>query len=140
MACLLQHQRLELVTLHSPDIIPIASRRMSATRPAGERGSERRTARVVALLVGISIFVVVGLILMAGERDRASVGHIETSQRAAIFERAHTDMLATCQLPEVAREPLRQHCLSQAGFVLLFPECDADCARAARALLPHARR
>jgi hypothetical protein len=125
---------------HSPDIIPIASRRTNAARPTDEHLVERRTARVVALLVGLSIFMVAGLILIAGEHDRASVAHIASSQRAAIFERAHIDIMETCRSPEADHEPLHQHCLHQAAFVLLFPECDTDCGRTARALLPHARR
>ena len=92
------------------------------------------------LIIGLVIGGVGGTGLLMQTRAQGAVARVVTDHREAIFARAHDDLLETCRLPEAAEGPIRDHCVATAGFVLLFPECDADCGRLARDLQPHARR
>jgi cytochrome b pre-mRNA-processing protein 3 len=126
---------------HAGDIIPFPTRRRE-NAPAAPRGAVPATkghalALVVALatLVGVSV---VG-VLLEGQSQR-EVSRLPITDRGAIFRRATDELATTCRLPEAADGPLRDHCTTEASFVLLFPECDAACGRTARDILPHARR
>jgi hypothetical protein len=124
------------------DIIPISSRRpRSATVEAGAPLVGSTVGAGWIVLVALLTLIVIGVgLCFAESQSRGSVAHLPASNRAAIFRRAYDDLVETCALPEAAKGPLQEHCRSAASFVLLFPECDRACDRAARALLPHARR
>jgi hypothetical protein len=131
----------------SGDIIPLWSR----TRPppasalplpaAVDRESPRaRRARrySLALLGGASIFIAA---YAAGTWNQAAgLRDIPASIRTAEYARALADVEATCGTPEAADGLLRRHCLDQAQFLILFPECDARCRGVTNAILPRARR
>ena len=123
------------------DIIPISSRRPPpAATPTVPRPWPRR-ANVVPIVYFMLAFAGVGgLGVVFESRAQVAVTRIESSDRGAIFARARTDLRETCSLPEASEGPLRDHCRETATFVLLFPECDAACGRAARAVLPQARK
>jgi hypothetical protein len=132
------------------EIIPLASRRRapepaSTQTPAPTRAPASAPARswsgvVAALVVLLTIAAVGGLGLYFETRARRDVAALSPVERAAIFTRAHDDLVRTCGLPDAAEGALRDHCVEAAKFVLLFPECKDACVDAARALLPHARR
>jgi hypothetical protein len=126
------------------DIIPIASRRPSppalTLAPPEAKPSDDRGGIVGLLLIMLVIVGVGGAGLLAQTHAEGAVARVVTNHRDAIFARAHDDLLETCRLPEAAEGPIRDHCVATAAFVLLFPECDADCGRLARELQPHARR
>ncbi|HEY2900205.1 MAG TPA: hypothetical protein VGL59_06500, partial [Polyangia bacterium] len=131
--------------MRSADIIPIVSRRRSTLKKTAaptdlSTSSPPRSARWIVLIAVGAFFLVAGLFLLAGDHNRRTLGRIESVERGAIFERAYVDLEETCRLPEAGRDPLRQHCMNQAAFVLLFPECAADCQRGARSFLPHVGR
>jgi hypothetical protein len=70
----------------------------------------------------------------------AGLGNVPAAIRAVEYARALDDVEATCGKPEAAAGPLRRHCVDQAQFLILFPECDARCRGAADAILPRTRR
>jgi hypothetical protein len=124
------------------DVIPISSRRPPPAKV-------ERLQPLVGSTVGaggIGVAALLGLIALgaalsfAASLSHGSVAHLPTSSRAAIFRRAYDDLHETCALPEAADGAVLEHCRSEASFVILFPECDTACGRAARALLPHACR
>jgi hypothetical protein len=78
--------------------------------------------------------------MIVQHRAHESITRLAPSERAAALGRLRHDIVETCQLPEAAAGPLRERCLRDASLVLLFPECDAACGQAARALLPQPRR
>jgi hypothetical protein len=132
------------------EIIPLASRRRASegvppetpprpqarSSPQARRWGSLRAAAFVVLTIG----GVGGVGLYLETRARADVAALSVADRAAIFARAHDDLVRTCGLPDAAEGALRDHCVSAASFVLLFPECKDACVDTARALLPHARR
>jgi hypothetical protein len=133
------------------EIIPLESRRrapehapaQTAARPLLAHPSApapRWSSLGAALLVILAIAAVGGLGLYFETRARVDVAALSPVERAAIFTRAHDDLVRTCGLPDAAEGALRDHCVEAARFVLLFPECGEACVDAARALLPHARR
>jgi cytochrome b pre-mRNA-processing protein 3 len=122
------------------DIIIFPSRRRPPSEPTPEIMPSPLSGRWLALTVVLAFGALLGLIFLAGNRERHAVAAISSAHRAAIFDRAHSDLNETCRLAEASREPLRQHCVDQASFVLLFPECDAACGEMARQVLPHAHR
>jgi hypothetical protein len=73
-------------------------------------------------------------------RAVASLEHVPPAIRVAEYGRALADTEASCTRPEAADGPLRRHCLDQAQFLILFPECDARCRGLAESILPRARR
>ncbi|HSZ82077.1 MAG TPA: hypothetical protein VLA14_07345 [Polyangia bacterium] len=132
------------------EIIPLASRRRApehAPAPTAAQPLAHRSAPTArwgslgaALLVILTIAAVGGLGLYFETRARVDVAALSPVERAAIFRRAHDDLVRTCGLPDATEGALRDHCVETARFVLLFPECGDACIDAARALLPHARR
>jgi hypothetical protein len=92
----------------------------------------------LALAAGTAILI---LGLVVGQWNRVtSLSHVPASIRADEYARALTDAEATCARPEAADGALRQHCLDEAQFLVLFPECDARCRGVVETILPHARR
>jgi hypothetical protein len=129
----------------SGDIIPLSSRRAvtvvpppaNETRPAAVRNRRgwwlavAPTVAAATLLVGLAI----------GQwRSTASLQYVPASVRLAEYRRALADVEQTCARPEAGAGPLRSHCLDQAQFLILFPECDARCRGVVDAILPRARR
>lgn len=68
-----------------------------------------------------------------------SVRELPGADRSALYQRTLTDVDA-CRAPEAHDGALRDHCLRQAEFLTLFPDCDARCQQLAASVLPHARR
>ena len=130
------------------EIIPLESRRRAAEHaPAPPQlhavppaPARRWGGAGAALLVVLTVAAVGGLGLYCETRARRDVAALSPVERAAIFTRAHDDLVRTCGLPDATEGALRDHCVEAARFVLLFPECTNACVDAARALLPHARR
>jgi cytochrome b pre-mRNA-processing protein 3 len=126
------------------DIIPISSRLgRRAPMPAAEpiRSTPEPSKRSWWALV----LVIPGLILVAAVAiSRAelvkSVRTLPPADRSALYHRTLTDVETTCTAPEARDGALRDHCLRQAEFLTLFPDCDARCQQLAASVLPHARR
>ena len=131
----------------SGDIIPLWSR----TRPPPAsavplpRVIDRESRRVkrarhysLAIFGGASLLVVA---YAAGTLNQAAgLRDVPAPIRAEEYGRALTDVEATCARPEAGSGALHKHCIDQAQFLILFPECDARCRAAADAILPRPRR
>ena len=127
------------------DIIPISSRSprrapMLADEPIVQRPAESSKSGWWALA-----FLGAGLVLVAGvafsrAQQVKSVRNLPAADRAALYHRTLTDVGTTCTSPEAREGALRDHCIGQAQFLTLFPDCDARCQQLAASILPHARR
>jgi hypothetical protein len=118
------------------DIVPLPLRKSPSTSVSEPNRGE---VPWIAVVVGATLLSFVAVAL-ATTRDQHAVARIASERRAGIFKRAYTDLVETCRLLDALSGPLRQHCIDQAGFVLLFPECDKACDEVARNFLPHATR
>jgi cytochrome b pre-mRNA-processing protein 3 len=131
------------------EIISLASRRPARstnprpveveTDPFHLEGSTEKGAWIVlvALLLLLAVGAVMAFVTNGAPRSLAGLAPAE---RTAVFRRAYEDLRETCRLPATSNGPLLERCRSTAAFVVLFPDCDAACSRAARALMPRARR
>ena len=126
------------------DIIPISSR--SSRRPPmlvdePIRGTaEPRRRSWWALVLVVPGLVLVAIVALSRAELVKSVRNLPAADRAALYHRTLTDIDTTCAAPEARDGALRDHCLRQAEFLTLFPDCDARCQQLARSILPHARR
>ena len=94
--------------------------------------SNRVLFRVAVALLALAV-VVLWLALRPGERGALQT--LPPSERQEIFTRELENFRALCG-PTRRTDALEDRCHERAGFVLDFPECDADC----RALIePHLR-
>jgi hypothetical protein len=129
--------------LSDDDIIPISSRLRGRPpeppAPVAPVHSRRRVpltaaiggAAFVALVTGMGIGHWQGI-----DRLRA----LPDGVRTAAYRRALSDIAETCSRPEAENGPIREHCLEQAQFLIVFPECNGDCRRLVDPILPRARR
>jgi len=126
------------------DIIPISSR--SGRRPplvAAEpirstpQPSKRSWWALLPIVPGLALVAIVAV----SRADLVkSLRNLPAADRAALYHRTLTDVDTTCTVPEARDGALRDHCLRQAEFLTLFPDCDARCQQLAASILPHARR
>jgi hypothetical protein len=126
------------------DIIPISSR--SGRRPpllAAEpirSTPEPRQRSWWALVLVVPGLVLVAVVAISRAELVKSVRNLPAADRAALYHRTLTDLDSTCTAPEAHDGALRDHCLRQAEFLTLFPDCDRRCQQLAASVLPHARR
>ena len=126
------------------DIIPISSR--SARRPPMLAAEPIRSTRKPrrrswwALVLVVAGLVLVAVVAMSRAELVKSLRNLPAADRAALYHRTLTDIDTTCAVPEARDGALRDHCLRQAEFLTLFPDCDARCQRLAASILPHAHR
>ncbi len=122
------------------DIIPISSRRppMLAAEPIQSPAVPNRGSWWVLALVGAGL-ALVAFVAVSRAQLVKSVRNLPATDRAALYHRTLLDVDG-CTAPEAREGALRDHCLRQAEFVLLFPDCDARCQQLAASVLTHARR
>jgi hypothetical protein len=125
------------------DIIPISSRRRVQVEPRARPGAAEwgsvRSPWGVAGLIGAGLAFVVAVAASSGDFG-GGIPKLPAADRAALFQRAITDVDGACTTPSAHEGALRDHCRQQAQFLRRFPECDARCQRLAASILPHARR
>jgi len=126
------------------DVIPISSR-SSRRAPMLVEEPIQSPARPSRSSWWAPVLVVAGLLLVAVVAvSRAqlvrSVRDLPAADRAALYHRTLTDVETACSAPEARDGALRDHCLRQAEFLTLFPDCDTRCQQLAASVLPHARR
>jgi hypothetical protein len=125
------------------DIIPIASRRRAQVqvraRPGTTEWGSVRSPWGVAGLIGAGLAFVVAMAASSADFG-GGLTKLPAADRAALFQRAMTDVDGACTTPPAREGALRDHCRQQAQFLRRFPECDARCQRLAASILPHARR
>ena len=125
------------------DIIPISSRSgrrapMPAAEPIRSTPEPSKRGWWAPALVGAGL-ALVAVVAVSRAQLVKSVRNLPAADRAALYHRTLTDVDA-CTAPGAREGALRDHCLRQAEFVLLFPDCDARCQQLATSVLPHARR
>jgi len=126
------------------DIIPISSR--TARRPPMLAAEPLRSAPEPskrswwALLLVVPALLLVAAVAISRAELVKSLRNLPASDRAALYHRTLTDVDTSCTAPEAREGALRDHCLRQAEFLALFPDCDARCQQLAASVLPHARR
>ena len=91
------------------------------------------------LLVGSGLVLAAVIAISRAELVK-SVRDLPAADRAALFHRTLMDVDTTCAVPAARDGALRDHCVRQAEFLTLFPDCDARCQQLAASILPHARR
>jgi hypothetical protein len=128
---------------HGLDIIPISSYRH--VPPEGPRThlsvvEERKGAGWRGALVMGWIFLIVAVVAHAWVQKIWSIRALPSAERVALYERTMGDTESACATPEAGEGALHDHCLRQAEFLVLFPECDVRCQRLAQSILPRARR
>jgi len=93
-----------------------------------------------ALVLVVPALLLVAVVGISRAQLVKSLRGLPAADRAALYHRTLTDVDTTCTVPEARDGALRDHCLRQAEFLTLFPDCDARCQQLARSVLPHARR
>ena len=128
------------------DIIPISSRSprrpplVLAADPIVQRPVESSKSGWWALAsVGAGLALVAGVALARAQQVR-SVRSLPAADRVTLYQRTLTDVGTTCTSLESHDGALREHCIGQAQFLTLFPDCDARCQQLVASVLPHARR
>jgi hypothetical protein len=126
------------------DIIPISSRSsrrppVLASEPIQSVAEPSKSGRWALALVGVGLALVAGVAVSRAQQVK-SIRNLPDADRLALFHRTLTDVDTTCTTPEARDGALRDHCLGQAQFLTLFPDCDARCQQLAGSVLPHARR
>jgi hypothetical protein len=96
--------------------------------------------RTLLVLAALALALVTGGLLLGVTRGEEVVRKLPVEARTQIFRDNSTEVRSTCRQSYAEQGPLRDHCVEQARFILLFPECGPECRAAANAILPHARR
>jgi hypothetical protein len=128
---------------HGLDIIPISSYRQIL--PEGLRthvavAEERRASgRRVALVMGW-ILLILAIVAHSWIKTIGSIRALPPAERVALYDRSLKDTESACTTLAARGGALHDHCLSQAEFLVLFPECDVRCQSLVQTILPHARR
>jgi hypothetical protein len=98
-------------------------------------------AVVLPLFIVAALTFAAALAAVHGPGGRAQLLGLPADIRAALHERTLGEVASLCiQRAARASGELRDHCVSQARFLLSFPECDAACRASAAEVLPHSRR
>ncbi|HEX3901418.1 MAG TPA: hypothetical protein VH853_01135 [Polyangia bacterium] len=122
------------------DIIPLSSRRPAAVAaPRRVPAAPPKSVRGVLALAGAGLLLVT-VVAVSHARTVESVRSLPAADRAALYHRSLEDVDRSCTTSDARDGALRDHCLRQAEFLTLFPECDAGCQKLTASILPHARR
>jgi hypothetical protein len=127
------------------NVIPISSRSprrpMPSLHPATHPSAPEPARRSwgLALVVGATL-VLAASIAVSRVQTIGSIRNLPRAERGALYQRTMDDTAAACVSPDARGGAVREHCLRQAEFLRLFPECDGRCQTLTAAILPHARR
>lgn len=129
----------------SAPVVSLSARRsaLQGTVPRAHEVADRdspTTRGRVALAAGLGLALVLGIPLLAHHQEIGSVMEMSVPLRGGLYQRTLDDVQKSCTIPEASSGPLRDHCLAQAQFLRLLPECSGECQRVTEAFLPHAHR
>ncbi len=128
---------------HGLEVIPISSyRRLPPNGPQMHVAvvEERKGVGWGVALVAGWMLLIVAIVAHDWVQTVGSIRSLPPVERAQIYERALGDTESSCTTPAAGEGALHEHCLHQAEYLVLFPECDSRCQNLAQAILPHARR
>jgi hypothetical protein len=77
---------------------------------------------------------------LSRSQEVAGLRTLSAEARRILVTRTVDELGTICRGTAAASGSLREHCVDQAHFVLLIPECGDACQRAAVGVLPHAGR
>jgi hypothetical protein len=125
---------------HGLEIIPISSHRHPL--PVGPRThvaflEERKGAGWGGALVAGWMLLIVAIAAHDWVQNIGSIRGLPAAERARSYERSLAEAEAACMTSEARAGGLHDHCVGQAQFLILFPECDGRCQRLTEAILPH---
>ena len=89
------------------------------------------------LFLGLVVATVTFGVVLKQKAD--AIRALPNEVRAQIMGHALAELRSLCVEDYGRREPLRAHCIEQARFVMLLPECGPDCRAAATVVLPRVR-
>jgi hypothetical protein len=112
---------------------------MTAAIPSEARAPSRWRAAWPVLL-GLGLLAALAYPLAQPRRGANQIRALGTGARSQLFQDARREVTTVCTSPAAQSGTLHDHCVSQAQFLMLFPECDEGCRMVARSVLPHARR
>jgi hypothetical protein len=100
----------------------------------------RGRPHLIPILAALGVLLFGLFIAIAQNRKQEAVRDLPPEARAQIFRQDLSELRSICLEGYAARGALHDHCIEEAQFVLLFPECDPGCRATASAVLPHAHR
>jgi hypothetical protein len=112
----------------------------SGARPQSAAAAHRKRRGWGLPLAAAAGLLLIAMLALARAPGAGSVQGLPPDERAALYERTLADTESSCAMPDARAGALRDHCLRQAEFLVLFPECDRDCRQLTSAILPHATR
>lgn len=101
------------------------------------RPSASRALRFYAIpLLAVLALVLIRVALpIRRSFDARAMEAVPADVRARLFDVSLAEVRSTCLQGHAARGPLRAHCVAQARFVELLPECGPECRAAAAVVL-----
>lgn len=91
----------------------------------------RYRGTLVAAAIFLVIAVLVGVWIRLAGAERRGLSQMPAAERAALYQETRRNTKALCD--KARTEPwLDARCRESAEFLMLFPECDDDCAAFAR--------
>jgi hypothetical protein len=124
-------------------IIPLkdrSQRRAHGTQVAPPPGRQSRRPALTALAAVVALVGAGVLFTLVDARNVRRAQSLSDATRRELYDHGMQELTTICTLPSAAAGPLREHCLEQARFVALLPECRTECRLAVGAVQPHARR
>jgi hypothetical protein len=118
--------------------LPGARYTVEAVRTAG--GPRRRRATLIPFFAGLALLMTVVLLVGSQARQAAEIERLPVGAQTTLYQQTLREVRSICAQPAATDGVLREHCLAQAHFVTLFPECDPACRLSAGIISPHAHR
>jgi len=100
----------------------------------------RWRSRLIPVLAVLAVVLFGLVVAITQNRKQETVRDLPPEARAQIFRQSLTEVRSICLESYATRGALHDHCIEEAQFVLLFPECDPGCRATASAVLPHVHR
>jgi hypothetical protein len=114
-------------------------RKQDGSSERRSRGESRRAA--ITALVAVLALLGAGLCFTRIDaRDARQAESLPAQTRSELYAHGMEELTTICLQPSAVAGSLREHCLEQARFVVLLPECKSDCRSAVGAVQPHARK
>ena len=119
------------------------SAKSMASDPGDGVGQNRAGQSRPGLLILGAVFVLAllaTLFVIWQQHYVSRLRHLPEETRQELYSAAMAELRGICLTEQAATGPLRKHCLEQASFVALLPECQAGCRAAVDAVEPSARK
>ena len=125
-------------------LISLAERRRNIVAAAGSAsgthaaGAQRPIGLVLFVVAVLAIGVTISVLSSAHGMNR--VIDLPPAVRTSWQRQTLSELRTFCAERAAAADIVHEHCVAQARFVLLFPECDSVCRREAWSIVSPVRR